>query len=385
MSDHHTEERTQLHGFIKSLKGSKSAEGVLSLVRVVRGGLFVDERAVSSVAELYQSWLTRESGGAVQKPLEKCVQWLFEGREPPRHYLVEGKSTLVGHLIPVVVPTPQQFGIPYYLGSLLSAEAYLHPSDPAISRLKGVVSRTGPKGLEFVVSARRKEIVITEKAIKDFACLARSSRFMERRYPESLKTLVGAFVALVGLVRRSREVARAFPVVVPFDVKVSKGKSVRLAGKFMFLEDRGALTRVIELSGRNLSGFLREELERVPREKLGSFRLTPKHRDLMGFYEVGGKRRSVHARAFGEFEEAIRRTRDDKERFKGFFCAAECFEKFTLFYQLSRPIPARQIQGVLERFGIKGATFQLYGGWIFAFDGGGTIIRCVGKHIVRGG
>ena len=149
----------------------------------------------------------------------------------------------------------------------------------------------------------------------------------------------------------------------------------------MFVEEKGNLLRTVELSGRNLSGFLRAELVRAPRDKLGTFKLTPKHRDLMGFYEAFGKRRSVHARAFAEFEEGVRRTRDVRERFQGFFTAPECFEKFSQWYQLSRPIEFHKIKSSVERFGVKGEKYQLYGGWIFAFDRSQTLVRCVGRHI----
>jgi hypothetical protein len=223
--------------------------------------------------------------------------------------------------------------------------------------------------------------VIHEKEIRDFAQLARESRFVERRYPDAQKTLVGALRLLVMLVRRSRVLPRTFPIVVPHDVKASKTKIVRASGKFLFIEEKGRILRSLELSGRNLSGFLRQELARAPREKLGSFKLTSKHRDLMGFYEAFGKRRSVHARAFAEFEEGVRRSRDAREKFPGFFTAAECFERFSQWYQVSQPIERNKIKAAIERFGVKGERFQLHGGWIFAFDKSQTLVRCVGRHI----
>jgi len=162
---------------------------------------------------------------------------------------------------------------------------------------------------------------------------------------------------------------------------VSKGKSVRAAGKFLFIEEKGVVLRCIEMSGRNLSSFLREELVRAPREKLGSFKLTPKHRDLMGFYESRGKRTSVHARAYAEFNELIRRAREPRERFNGWFTSAECFERFSSFLQLSQPIEKSKISGALERFGVAGDSFRIYGGWIFVLSREQTVMRTVAKHI----
>ena len=375
------QDRSQLISFVASLKGDKAAQGLQPSIRVLSKGIFVEERAVSALVELYQTWLERQSQGEVHKTTEKTFQWLFEGRQPTRYYVVEGKSVLVGFVVPASLVNPQQFGLPYYLGSLLSADTYLHPADPMLSKIPKLEVKQGREGIECVLSARGARLVILEKEIRDFARLIQGSRFIERRYPEAQKTLVESLRLLVMLVRRSRVIPRTFPIVVPYDVKNSKTKTVRVCGKFLFVEEKGRVMRTLELSGRNLSGFLREELSRAPRDKLGSFKVTPKHRDLMGFYEAYGKRKSVHARAFAEFEEGVRRSRDVRERFSGFFTAAECFEKFSQWYQISQPIEAKKIKGAIDRFGVKGERYQLHGGWIFAFDRSDTLVRCVGRHI----
>ena len=375
------DERAQLTSFLVFLKGNKSAQELLPSLRVLSRGIFVDERAISTLVAHYQAWLEKESHGDVHKSPEKSFQWLFEGREPIKHYLVEGKNVMVGFVVPVQVANPQQYGLPFYLGSLLSAETYLHPSDPSLSKIAKVETRQGRAGLEFHISTRGGVLVLQEKVIRDFSLLIKESRFVERRYPEARRTLAGALHLLIALVRRSRRIPRTFPIVVPNDVKSSKRKGIRMAGTWMFIEERGAIQRSIEMSGRNLSGFLRAELRGAPREQLGSFKLTPQHRDLMGFYEVFGKRKSVHARAFAEFEEGVRRTRDARERFQGFFTAAECFEKFSQWYQLSQPIELHKIKSSVERFGVKGERYHLYGGWIFALDRSHTLTRCFGRHI----
>lgn len=375
------DDKSQLVSFVGSLRGDKAALDILPSLRVTPKGLFIEERAVSALVELYQGWLERQSHGEIHKTAEKTFQWLFEGREPHRYYLVEGKSALSGFVAPVPLVNPQQYGLPYYLGSLLSADTYLHPGDPTLAKIPKLEVRQGREGIECVLSARGSTLLIQEREIRDFAKVINDSRFVERRYPEARKTLVGALRLFVALLRRSRTVPRSYPIVVPYDVKVAKAKSVRVSGKFLFIEEKGRIIRSLELSGRNLSGFLREELSRAPRDTLRSFKLTPKHRDLMGFYEAFGKRRSVHARAFAEFEEGVRRSRDVKERFTGFFTATDCFEKFSQWYQLSQPIDAHKIRSAIERFGVKGERYQLYGGWIFAFDKSQTLVRCVGRHI----
>jgi hypothetical protein len=375
------DDRTALVKFFGSLRHTKAFEPIRDLVRVVSKGLFVDERGVEAVVELYRAWILEESKGVAQKTHEKCRQRLFGEQQPIRQYLVEGKSVLAGFLVSAPVSDPHQFGLPYYLGSLLSTQNYIHPADPLLKSIKGVEFKHGKGGLEAIVQRRGGAITVSDGILKSFLNIAGTSRFLQRRYPGIEGNLSICLRVLIGLVRRSRTVPRTFPIIVPFDVRSSKTRNIRAAGKFLFVEEKGALLRIIELNGRNLSGFLREELVRAPKEKLGSFKLTPKHRDLMGFYELRGHRSSVHARAYGEFAELVRRAREPRERFSGWFTSAECFEKFSSFYQLAQPIEKRKISGALERFGVSGESFKIHGGWIFVLSREQTVMRVIAKHI----
>jgi len=373
--------RASVIQFIESLKSNKSFEHTRDRIRVVPKGLFVDERGVDAVVAAFQAWIRRTTQGAADKTLDKTRQWLFETSEPERFYLVEGKQVLAGYLIPELIQTPQRFGLPYYLGSLLPTAEYLHPADPQLEGIKGLQIRQGKVGLEALISRRNKQIIVPEAVLKSFKQLAHVSRFLQRRYAGCDKSLLLSTCALAALVRRARPVPKAFPLCVPYDVKVSKTKELRAAGKFLLVEERGVILRVLELHARSLSSFLRQELVRAPKDKLGSFRLTPKHRDLVGFYESGGRRTAVHARAFGEFAELIRRAREPRERFTGWFSAAECFEKFSSLFQLAQPIDRKKIAQSLERFQIEGHSFRICGGWIFALSRDNTVLRTVARHI----
>jgi hypothetical protein len=373
--------RASVIQFIESLKSNKSFEHTRDRIRVVPKGLFVDERGADAVVAAFQGWIHRTTQGAADKTLDKTRQWLFETSEPERFYLVEGKQVLAGYLIPEPIQTPQRFGLPYYLGSLLPTAEYLHPSDPQLEGIKGLQIRQGKVGLEALISRRNKQVIVPEAVLKSFKQLAHVSRFLQRRYAGCDTSLLLSTCALAALARRARPVPKAFPVCVPYDVKISKTKELRAAGKFLFVEEKGVLLRVLELHGRGLSSFLRQELIRAPKDKLGSFRLTPKNRDLVGFYEIGGRRTAVHARAFGEFAELIRRAREPRERFTGWFSAAECFEKFSSLFQIAQPIERKKIAQSLDRFQIEGHSFRICGGWIFALSRDNTVLRTVARHI----
>ncbi|MFN4897168.1 MAG: hypothetical protein ACK5GN_15240 [Pseudomonadota bacterium] len=383
MSDEQTQQArvASILQFIESLKGNKSFEPHRAQIRIVPKGLFIAEAAVDTVAQEFQRWLREVSHGAGDKSIDKTKQWLFAGTQPERLYLVEGKSVLTGVLVPAAISSPQRFALPYYLGSLLPAGEYLHPADPELQGLSGVAISQGRLGLEVRVARRDGQLLIPENILKSFRQIATESRFLQRRYPGCEKSLLLACKALIVIVRRARRVPRKYPIIAPHDVMASKSKHLRAAGKFLFVEEQGVVSRIIEMHGRHLSDFLRAELVRAPREKLGTFKLTPKHRDLMGFYEIRGRRVSVHARAFSEFAELIRRAREPRERFTGWFSAADCFERFASLYQLSQPIDKRRIAASLERFGIEGHSFKICGGWIFALSREGTLMRTVARHI----
>ncbi len=382
VSDEYSQSRHEsIERFIESLKHNKSFEAIRNRVRVLPKGLFIDERGVDELVLTFQAWIHSTTQGAADKTGEKTRQWLFQSSEPERLYLVEGKQVLAGHLISVAIQSPQRYGLPYYLGSLLPTSKYLHPADPLLATIPGVTVRQGKLGLEVEVERRGKPVVIPETVLKSFSELAQGSRFLQRRYPGCEAMLPVTLKALVGIARRARVVPKAFPLCVPYDVKVSKSKEVRASGKFVFIEEKGVLTRILEMHARHLSDFLRSELARSPREKLGSFRLTPKHRDIVGFYEIGKSRTAVHARALGEFAELIRRSREPRERFSGWFTSADCFERFSSIFQLAQPIERRKIAASLERFKVDASSFRICGGWIFALSRDQTVMRTLARHV----
>jgi hypothetical protein len=373
---------TSIERFIESLRNNKSFESMRDVIRVMPKGLFVDEQGIDQLVAIFQGWIHAVAQGAADKSQEKTKHWLLDGLEPERFYLVEGKHVRAGYLIPLQIQTPQKYGLPYYLGSLLPTSDYLHPADPKLRELPRVEVRHTASGLEAVIQRRGQQVVIPEATIRSFRDIARGSRFLQRRYPGCNTTLLVSLSTLANLIARARIVPRTFPICVPHsDARHAKGRELRVAGKFLFIEDRGVVMRVLEQHGKHLSDFLRSELSRAPRDKLGSCRLTPKHRDLLGFYDVGGRRTSIHARAFAEFTELIRRSREPRERFSGWFTALDSFQAFSSIFQSAQPIDKRKIAATLERFEVQGHSFRICGGWIFVLSRENSVLRTLARHI----
>lgn len=381
-----TEEQSQqrqtlLVDFLQFLRRAKPFEEHRPLIRILPKGIFVDDRGFRPFLEAFQGWRHELTHGAADKTEEKTRQWLFETPTPERMYLVEGRSSLVGALIPVEIKAPQQYGLPYYLGSLLPASGYLHEGDPEIQAIPGITVRRSATGLEVEVQRRHGNLIVSEDIIKSFASIAKGSRFLQRRYPESDSNLIATLKALVSIVKRLRVVPKNIPMIVPYAVKRESSKQVLVAGKFLFIAEGLRVKMIVELNGRHLSTFLSDELSKAPKKRFGSFHLTSKHRDLLGFYQVGGIKNSVHARAFSDFVELIRQSREPKERFTGWFTAMDCFERFSMTFQTAQSIEKKMILSSLKKTNIEGASFRISDGWIFALARDKTVMRTTASHI----
>lgn len=381
-----TEEQSQqrqtlLVDFLQFLRRAKPFEAHRTLIRVLPKGIFVDDRGLKPLLEAFQGWRHEQTQGAADKTDEKTRQWLFETSTPERMYLVEGRTSLVGALIPVEIKAPQQFGLPYYLGSLLPASEYLHEGDPEIQAIPGITVGRSATGLEVEVQRRHGNLIVSEDIIKSFASIAKGSRYLQRRYPESESKLIATLKALVSIVKRARVVPKNVPMIVPYAVKREQAKQVLVAGKFLFIAEGARIRVIVELNGRHLSTFLREELSKAPKKRFGSFHLTSKHRDLLGFYQVGGIKNPVHARAFSDFVELIRLSRDPKERFTGWFTALDCFERFSMIFQTAQSIDKKMILSSLKNSNIEGVSFRISDGWIFALARDKTVMRTTARHI----
>jgi hypothetical protein len=375
------ERESSLLEFLKFLRGAKVVDELRPFLRITPKGIFVDSRCANSIVEVFQNWRYQLTNGAADKSIEKTGQWLFQSATPEKFYLVEGRNSLIGSLIPVEITAPQGYGISYYLGSLLPASGYLHEADPDIQDIQGLTARRKNTGLEFELSLRAGPVIFSEKIVRTFSEIAHSSRFLQRKYPGSESNLVTALKGLVSIIRRARAVPKTIPMVVPYSIKKGRSKGVLLSGKFLFLHEDKTIIDIIELNGRHLSTFLKQELSRAPKEKLHSFRLTPKQRDILGFFSVGTVRTSVHARAFSDFVELIHRSRDPREKFSGWFTALECFEVFATKFQTAQPIEKKKIAMTLNQLRIEGASFRISDGWIFALSRDKSVLRVGARHI----
>ena len=370
--------------FLNYIKKLKSFESERVNIRVTPKGLFVHEKAAESLVAVYQQWIEEQSEGLARKAHDKAWNKLFGTEHPDRQYLVEGKNSLTGYLIQFEVKNPQQYGLPYYLGSLLSGQSYLHPADPLLSTLKDVELINSNSGFVLRVVSRGVEVEITQNVLQHFSKLCEFSRLAKSKKVFESDPLVVKARLLVTLVKRSRALKIDTPILVPARFKEAKGKNrnqLRIAASFVFVIEGREIKSIYELTGRNLGEFLRRELISGPKQQLGTFRLSSERERILGFAQLKDVRVAVHPKAFTEFVEYIMRATEPRERFIQRYTAQDCFERFMSFVQLAQSMPIGKFKAVFQENGVDARSCRVYGAWVFVAEQDGSLKRVVARHI----
>lgn len=374
-------DRSELMDFIPYLKSLKDFEPLRHFIRVTPRGLFVENSVTETVVALYQKWFHEFTRGEVSRTIDKSRVRLFGDQKPDPQYLVEGKTVLLGVLASGTVQNPQQTGLPYYLGALVSSRQFLHPKDPQLAALPGLSIRTTQTGSEISVQLRDRALKIPKFVLDDFAHTAALSPFLVRRNPGMDQSLAIALRVLVSVASRARPVRKDAAILVPHRFQNARNATIRLSRKFLLVEQSGELKFIAELNGRNLSEFLRNELSSGPKQSLGSFRLSSRRAPNIGEFHIKGVTFTLRPRAFAEFVEFITRAKDPREKFNKAYTTQECFEKFSSFFQLAQPFDRRKLEKALGDRGITARDVRVYGGWIFAISKRGVITRVAARHI----
>lgn len=372
---------SELLGFIPYLKASKDFQQFRDLIRVTPRGLFVENTAVETVVSYFQKWFQEYTKGAASRTIEKSKIRLFGDQALDPQYLVEGKTVLLGLLAPGEIQSPQQSGLPYYLGALINSKNFLHPKDPLLAGINGLSIRSLPSGTEVTVKLRDRTLRIPRQALDEFMRIAALSPFLERRNPGITHSLAVALKVLVGIADRSRPLRPGSVILVPHRYSGVKNAIIRLSRKFLLVEQSGELKVIAELNARNLNEFLRTELSTGPKQALGSFKLAPRRAPNIGDFQIKGSTYTLRPRAFAEFVEFIARAKEPREKFSKPYTTQECFERFSSFFQLAQPFDRRKLEKALSDRRVTASDVRVHGGWIFAISRRGVITRVVARHI----
>jgi hypothetical protein len=374
-------ERSELPDFLVYLRQRKDFEPHRGLIRVTPGGLFIESTIVERVVELYQAWFAEFTKGEASRTIEKSRQRLLGPNPDEKFYLIEGKNTLHGVCAPGEIQAPQSSGLPYNLGALLSAKKYLHPSDPVLAGIVGLVIRNSQQGVEFSLKARGKECLVPAAVLRDFEMMIAHSPYLQRRH-EGIGDSQGLRVAVLAkIIAQSRPIPENQPMLIPHRFSQRRDVSFQLNRKMLVAFQKTSVVDVIELNGRNLSGFLKHELGTGPKDVLGAFRLAHRREPNLGSLKLKEGEVVVRPLAFAEFVEVMARSTDPKEKFNRFFTAQDCFQRFSSLLQLSQPIERIKLARVLDDRGVRSHYVRVNGNWVFGISRRGVLERVVARHI----
>jgi hypothetical protein len=374
-------ERSELPDFLVYLRQRKDFEPHRGLIRVTPGGLFIESSIVDRVVELYQAWFAEFTKGEATRTFEKSRQRLLGSHVDEKFYLIEGKTTLCGVRAPGEIAAPQSCGLPYNLGSLLSAKKYLHPSDPILAGIRGLVIRNSQHGVEFSLKVRGKDCLVPANVLEEFELTIARSPYLQRRH-EGIGGSRGLQVAVLAkIIEQSRPIPESRPMLIPHRFSQRRDASFQLSRKMLVVFQKGTVVDVVELNGRNLSGFLKHELRTGPKDVLGTFRLAHRREPNLGSLRLKEGAVVVRPYAFAEFVETIARSTDPKEKLNRYFTAQDCFQRFWSLLQLSQPIERGKLARVLDDRGVKSHSIRVNGNWVFGISRRGVLERIVARHI----
>jgi hypothetical protein len=170
--------------FIANLGAAFSKDELQTFFRATEKGLFCN---LSSIKRLLSAFELTDSSGQLQQAKlqslggnhsDKSVRRLFGSSDYPLYYLVEGKSALLGALIPSEYSHLKSLGLVPFKGMPLAAKTLLHPRDPLFDE-PWIKSQVTPSGvaylIEFINSSQHKSTIRLLDSQLSAWCLALAS------------------------------------------------------------------------------------------------------------------------------------------------------------------------------------------------------------------
>lgn len=354
-------------------------ETIRSHIRVTPQGVFVQESCVPTVVEAYRTFLTAQSGGAVSKSDRKCIKRLFGTEEPTRYYLIEGSQSMLGNLIVHEIAQPQQFGMPFYLGSLQATSDYLHPRDPMFVSLPHVTARAHQGGLEVAVTSKGKDLRFTTEFTKNFCALVSRSSRLREEFPEASNSLRDGLKALIEILPKARPAAKSDFLLIPQSItKSSRALFLRRGKLIVAANAQRELVACYELHGANFVRFVREEFAHWHREQrnrpVGAFVLSPPRARTLGEFVIGKQKTPLAARAFKDYVSSLmnaprgapaKKAPAKKSR----ITVQEALADFSELFQRADEIAYQRIATHVPTNPARGTTFRVNREWIFQVNG----------------
>jgi hypothetical protein len=354
------------------------------LLRITPHGAFISEELIRQIPQKYLDWL-KSTDSVVGSITEKKVMLkLFQSDEPERHYLVEGKSCLVGSLIRCKIQEPQKYKLDYYLGTPLSTEDYLHPADPLFARFKGVEAERTVDGVTIRVAVGRRSYLLTDNLLKVFRELALSSPKILRRYPEAAHSLRGALSAFVKVLNRVQYVKRGELLLIPARCKCANECVILRLGTFVIAANSEREIKLLyELEGKNFYKLVRDECALLfadgRNRKVDSLEILPRKHRFPAVIKAHGNSYFVNVQAIKHVADRIVFSASLHRTFSGHYTVGDCLKYLSAQFERATPIERRMISRHVERFKDPALKFWIFERWLFVVSRDNVILFTVDK------
>lgn len=371
--------------FLSSLRTLVDITDQKAHLRMTFKGLFVSTPFFEKIITIFQNWFEKKTSGEITRTKNKCIKRLFGSLTPQQYYLVEGKTCLMGNLISYQIQEPQKLKLPYYLGSLLDTQSYLHPKDPLLEQLKCVEALATNAGISFRIKMHQQVFEVSTAFLTEFAQIVStsSSKSFEQTQGEddkpSLRTALPLFVKLL---QHSRPLGPKWRLLVPAQYEHKSEISFRQNRDWVFILDaKHHLITSYQLHGRNLFRFIWREYvsfrQRSKSQRIGNFELRAKKSNYCGVFKMGNSIYVLPPQTLKQFIEQIAASPKLRESLPARYTVGDCLRKFCSIFQgiaSTRP-PARATTA--KAHPLKERQLNSPSGWTFTVNHRQVITSCM--------
>lgn len=377
-------QNVSLEVFAKDLKNLFQMNVLKEKVRITPQGLFVDLSLKRSLLDKYREWLQEKTQGVAGKSERKCFKRLFSTENPPQYYLVEGKVSFLGCLVPFLVQAPQNFGIPYYLGSLIPADNYLHPKDERLANLPNVEVVPTAEGVEVHLRVKKWRYKVSQASLLSFRAVIERSTRLSKKFPLATKSMLDVVKALGSVLYDAKPVDKRSSILVPQSLP-KKRIILRSEDLIFIIDDQERLVFCYEVKGANLFCFLRDELNEATKRKIfniGSLEISSQNRKYCASLKIKGRRYFMSLNTVRDFAEYCTISQVPYIKVEPAYTIIDCFRALSVICEHSEDIEKKLIERHVSMLRATMSRFMTFEKWIIAITADNCIAHCIEKGAI---
>ncbi len=371
--------------FIKDGAGVSKEEDLLHNTRLTPNGLFISEQLLTPLLATFSTWHQEHHEKHSVLDHAKGIKKLFHADKPQLFYLLDGKTCLVGFLIPGTFHERDKLPFPFYRGSLLEAKNYLHMRDPFLKELRDAEEITDSNGFRIKITSGSTPLFVTNQVLLHFAELVRASKQFVKRHPAVVESIRAVIPALCSLWRKAPKASKNKKLLIPSQWRGDKSVTFYLAGEFIFVVDKeNSLVGIFGSKGKNLHELLISEFDDLKKKSKGKrlrgFTFEDKGRCLGTVPSERDGSFLVEPTAFKEFIDKAVAHQDARKKLPNFFTVRDCLELLGQTFRQTDWSEPYQLPKNCIREGLPNARYRTTKDWVFVLRGKRNIVGCIDRH-----